>query len=887
MIVLIFFIGLFSQINTATEPGGRPSCVIDSLETELRKATDSITIADLCVGIYDRHRSELTFFPKEYDYLVRALRIYEKAGLLDKSAYVYNELAGNHYNRNQIDKARNYWYHALELYTKSGNRIKQAIAYSNLSTVSDATESREYLEKAIQLQRTYGDTAGLAGSVHNLGSWYYAMGNMEEAEKYLMESVRLAESIGAASTQQAGYLWLGKVRQQQGKFREAIQYIKKSIRFNSMRENDDPNVINAYQALAELCTSLHDYEQAYHYQSKLLKIKDTLFQEQNIRNILELEARYETEKKEQEITILNKEKALQESKFNNSILLLGLSVAIALAVITSLFITIRSNRRRQESERLLLNEQLRNKDLEAGKLHELDELKSRFFSNIAHEFRTPLTLISGPVENLLEENKDKYSKDQLMLVKNNSSRLLALINQLLDLSKLESGVTKLELQKGNIVAFLKGFTFSFQSLADDKEIALLCDVPDEACTMDFDRDKLEKVMGNLLSNAFKFTPDLGSVKVSAATMNKDGNDHLEIKVTDSGVGIPEEQLPFVFNRFYQADNVRTSNAPGSGIGLALTKELVELHGGMISVTSSSGSGTVFTVSLPVCDDANVTASPHEAPKENVRASERRPKNGEAQDLIVQDDQTKEIVLVIEDNREVRNFIIDSLKNSYHLISAVDGDEGIAKAREAVPDLIISDVMMPGKNGYDTCRILKDDERTSHIPVVLLTAKAGLESKIEGLETGADDFVAKPFSTRELQVRIKNLITTRKKLREKYLDAALSDESPGDTLEDAFLIKIKEAVEAHLDDPEFSVEDLCRKIGMSRTQLHRKLKALTNQSVTQFVRILKLQHGKKLLQQGRYNVSEVADRVGFASLTYFSSSYASHFGYAPSEEKARH
>lgn len=812
----------------------------------------------------------------------KALKMCETIGNKEGMAVAYNQIAINYSRQKDFRKALEFYQKSLDTFFEEHNLYFAGLTYNDM--VRSYIEIGEYekamsaAQKALTIAKQQRSLSIEADALKNIGFVYFKTNKLPLAASYYKKALATRpERVAEGKT--TDLLLLSQLYTTLGKADSAIYFATQAIGF-AKRITE---TLSLHKTLYEGYKLKGDFANATLYLEKYMADKDSIFSGESNQKFRDLQLKYETEKKEQQIAALNTEKTLQENK----VLLLGALVTVTLLVITFLFLTIRSNKKRQHSERLLLNEQLRNKNLEAEKLQELDEMKSRFFANIAHEFRTPLTLISGPVENLLEDNKDKYVREQLMLVKNNSGRLLGLINQLLDLSKLESGVTKLELHKSDVMAFVKGVTFSFQSLADEREISLECHTTPAALIMDFDRDKLEKVMANLLSNAFKFTPDLGSVKVFAKFTNADGQNNLEIRVKDSGAGIPEDQIGFIFNRFYQADNAPVRNAQGSGIGLALTKELVELHGGTISVSSPEG-GAVFSVSLPVRDDATVTSMPA---TENLTTAIQAETlhvngNGAGEQIVHSENDAAEIVLVIEDNAEVRHFIIESLRGHYKIISAVDGDEGIAMAFDHIPDLIVSDVMMPGKSGFDVSRTLKADERTSHIPVILLTAKAGFENKMEGLETGADDFIPKPFSTRELLTRIRNLIITRKKLREKYLSYALSGNNTSETIEDAFLIKLREAIETRLDDTEFSVEDLCREVGMSRTHLHRKLKALTNQSASQFIRILKLQHGQQLLRQGKFNVSEVADKVGFASLTYFSSSYTSHFGYAPSEEKSR-
>lgn len=849
---------------------------------------DEIANATSNLGTCYENEGEYTSALEAY---FKVLQIDELTGYKEGMAGDYNSIAVIYKKQGDLARAIEFHKKAEQIHIEINDQYGLAVSYVNAGPLykemGEYDKALEILEKALSRFREMKIAMGEAIALHNIGSVYLMQKEFSDAVRYFRNSIEITKGDGSNSEVKVrNLIYLADAYAKVGRPDSAFVFAKQGEAMAQQMDNKEIS-LEVNKVLYDIFKLKNDYRNALSYHEKYLANKDSLFNNEKTSQFRELQTKYETEKKEQQIAILNGERALQENKLNNRALLLYASIGVIILIIIFSIAVVRSNRRRQDSERKLLNEQLKNKKIEADKLQEVDELKSRFFANIAHEFKTPLTLISGPVENLLEETKDKYFVDQLLLVKRNSSRLLSLINQLLDLSKLESGVTRLELYKDDIISFLKGLTFSFQSLADEKDITLECHTSVETLRMDFDRDKIEKIVFNLLSNAFKFTPSLGTIKVFIDRTTNNGTDSIIIKVADSGFGIPESQLPFIFNRFYQADNAQIRTADGSGIGLALTRELIELHGGNITVASTSGAGSVFTVHLPFRDDASVKESVlHEEPK-IINGIESLKDSGSATEVSDNDAQKQEMVLVIEDNQEVREFIINSIKNSYHVIAATNGDEGIDMATSEIPDLIISDVMMPGKNGYETCRILKGDERTSHIPVILLTAKASFENKIEGLETGADDFIPKPFSTRELLVRIKNLITTRKKLREKYLDAALSDVgTAGHTIEDAFLVKIREAVEAQLDNSDFSIEDLSREIGMSRTQVHRKLKALTNQSASQFMRSIRLHHGKTLLQKGTLNVSEVAYKVGFNSPAYFSTCYVSQFGYSPSEESTR-
>ena len=545
---------------------------------------------------------------------------------------------------------------------------------------------------------------------------------------------------------------------------------------------------------------------------------------------------------------------------------------------------------RVRMNRLRLAHQLQLEHLEAEKMHEVDHLKSRFFANISHEFRTPLTLILGPIQTWREKTHEEKEAKDLGMAERNARRLLRLINQLLDLSKLEAGAMKLQASRMDIVPLVKGIAYSFESSAGMRGVALNVVVEEEEIEVYCDRDMVEKILSNLLSNALKFTPEGGEVVVSIAFPTGDGC--VEIGVRDTGIGIPSDQLDKVFDRFYQVDASQTREHEGSGIGLALVKELVEVHHGTIQVDSEVGQGTTFTLRLPLgrshLKDDEVVEVPvivEPTPHEVYVADAYKPvedEKGETDSEHAKGD--KLIILIVEDNADVRAYIKGYLVPAYQVSEAQDGAEGIEKALEIIPDLIISDVMMPKKDGYEVCRTLKLDEKTSHIPIILLTAKAASENKIEGLEIGADDYLIKPFEPRELLARVRNLIDLRRKLRQRF--SIRVPLKPGEiaitSADDAFLQRVKAIVEKRMDDENFSVEEFASEICMSRSQLHRKITALTNLSAGDFIRYLRLHRAMDLLKSGTGSVSEIAYRVGFGDPSHFSKSFHKQFGFAPSE-----
>lgn len=519
---------------------------------------------------------------------------------------------------------------------------------------------------------------------------------------------------------------------------------------------------------------------------------------------------------------------------------------------------------------------------EARSLRELDVLKSRLYANITHEFRTPLTIILGMI-NQLEKDPKRWLKEGANMIRNNGSNLLNLINQMLELQKVESGNLKLNLQYGDIVPFIQTITEQFRAFAISQEQILKFELRDNRIKMDFDQEKILRIVSNLLSNAIKYTPEKGTVTFEVSVESSPGQmaqPELLLKISDSGPGIPEEELSFIFDRFYRANNNDQSMEIGTGIGLSLTQELVRILGGRIEVTSQFGIGSSFQVFLPI---TKKSATNSQLQAINIPMATF----GKKGLMPVEAPTSLElpIALVVEDNPDIAQYLRICLKNSYKVIEAVNGQVGIDKALETIPDIIISDVMMPEKDGFELCEFLKEDTRTSHIPLILLTAKSDVESKIKGLKNGADDYLGKPFHEEELLVRMQNLLTIRRKLQERYQNLyndnaiVLSESSPNQ--EDAFILQIKAVFDEKMDDPQFDLDALSQVLHLSRSQLGRKVKALTGQSPAVFLRSLRLQRARHLLLTSSISVKEVAYDVGFSDPAYFSRSYSEQFGESPS------
>lgn len=548
-----------------------------------------------------------------------------------------------------------------------------------------------------------------------------------------------------------------------------------------------------------------------------------------------------------------------------------------------------------------LQSQLHYEKQEAKRVRELDTLKTQLYANITHEFRTPLTVIMGMAKQVKSKPEEHLDNGMEMIVRN-GQHLLDLVNEMLDLSKLEDGKMTLHLINGDVINFLRYIVESFQSLAagQQKQFHFLSDT--DELTVAYDAEKLRQIITNLLSNALKFTPEKGNVYVSISQEEAKDADQtiLVLKVKDTGIGIPENQVQNVFDRFYQLDNSHTRKAEGTGIGLALTKELVKLMNGTIAVKSppvGATKGTEFIITLPL-------TKVHTAVNENIPTAQTIEKDVVAplptqkKEYVnghITKDKSAPILLLVEDNVDVVAYTASCLPD-YKLSVGKDGQEGFDIAVELIPDLIITDVMMPIIDGFEMCRKLREDERTSHIPIIMLTAKADMQSKLEGLEQGADVYLEKPFNKEELLLRIRKLLEQRKKLQQYYSQQmgimadteTISVHSQRDIeegKEHEFVKKVREIVEANFTNYEFSVEQLCRQVFMSHSQLHRKLEALTNCSPNKFIKLVRLQKAKTLLANPALPIGTIALDCGYIDPGYFARVFKQEYGLTPHEWRA--
>jgi signal transduction histidine kinase/ligand-binding sensor domain-containing protein/DNA-binding response OmpR family regulator len=536
--------------------------------------------------------------------------------------------------------------------------------------------------------------------------------------------------------------------------------------------------------------------------------------------------------------------------------------------------------RRITLERIRMRYEVKQQRREAERAHAIEQLKTKFFTNVSHEFRTPLSLIITPLDRIIKQTTDEDQKKQLNLVQRNAKRLLNLVNQLLDFRKMEVQEVKLHPAIGDIVRFSAEITHSFSDIAEKKKIQFSFSSNVESLEIYFDKDKIEKILFNLLSNAFKYTPDNGIVSlhlVYTSPVNNDGEGTLAIEVKDTGIGIPAHMHEKVFERFFQTDVPDTMVNQGTGIGLAITKEFVKLHNGIITVKSEPGQGTCFTVLFPA----------KKIFEHSTRGATIPVAAGEAEQLKsepVHKGDKKKTVVIVEDNEDLRFYLKDNLKAEYHVEEASNGKDGWERIKHINPDLVVSDIMMPLMDGVELARKIKGETLTAHIPVILLTAMGSEEKQLEGLKVGVNDYITKPFTFEILASRINNLLAQQKLLQKRFQTQI--EVNPGEVtitpVDEKFLKQALEIVERHMDNPDFSVEDFSGQMYVNRVTLYRKILSLTGKTPLEFIRSIRLKRAARLLEKSGLSIAEIAYEVGFNNPKNFTKLFKEEFKVLPSQ-----
>lgn len=845
-------------------------------------------------------------------YYEMALQFLREKGDKHMLSYGLYEYANALKRFNQYEAAIGLLFEALEIYEKMKHDVRIARTMASIGTIfcelEELDQAEHYFKRLEELANKTKSIELQAKSLNNFGRLYCARGEHQKSLTMHQKALSLIELSELGPTTRTNCLTeIGKQYEHMGNSKKAISFYEQSLQigrqhatFKSIVEQLN-NLSRSHLALGELTSAQHyaeeamklgkrvdmassvmtatsllaqvkekqkAFDEALHYFHKAATIKDSLTGV-NIENVLvKKEAQYKLQQRDAKITNLEREQEFQELKVKNQnaklsqqrqqllVLVLGFLFVISLSLLL-----FNRYKQRQKSERLVLERQQE----KTSRQLEMAELRSDFFTNVSHEFRTPLTLILGPLENLLSQ-EDLANRKDIERIHRNSTHLLSLVNETLDLSKLESGHLPLTPSRLKLGEFVSKVAQDFLPLSEAQQIQFTVIDSTSSSSFCFDPEKLKKVLVNLLGNAFKHTSSGGKIELAVSQQNNGG---MKIVLQDNGSGIAEEHLHHIFERFYQAD----TKGKGTGVGLALTKQLIELHGGSISVESKIGQGSLFTILLPVLSPVKESS---ECLTPKVEQAIDKQASSEAQQ------QKERTVLIIEDNDEVRLYLKDLLEPYYSLLLAKDGQEGIELAETNSPELIISDVMMPHKNGFELTQHLKQNIATSHIPIILLTAKVSIDSKLKGLEIGADDYLGKPFNAQELLHRCKNLLMQREKLRTLFSTTYFvsPQKLSQNKVDQDFLERATAIVEKHLDNSDLTIALFCKEIAYNRTGVHLKLKALTGKNTSGFIRSIRLKKAAELLQDDSYTISEVADKTGFGTRQAFNKAFKEQFDLTP-------
>jgi len=813
---------------------------------------------------------------KSLMHIYKALDICEKLNDKNGIARSYLIISENKFNFNERKAALEFAQKSLNLYRSLKKEKEIGYVYAHLAAyqIDSLKVAQDYINKAITLlgvrnqdTLSHYTTYALFTRINvnaGLGKFDKAIEDIETLDIFIKKSNNYIHK------HQLDFLRAENILKQRNYIKAKVLLLQ-TIHHPAVSIN--PYLYYNYENLVTTYKNLNQWDSAYYYHMIIDKFENDKRVHESKLKMQDLEAKYENEKKE--VVIASQNELLDKHK-----MIRWISFALILVLACLLFFAYQI---------------VQSKNKTNLKLKELNDFKTRLYTNITHEFRTPLTVITGMADQMKENPKEWFSEG-IIMIKRNSGRLLLLVNQILDLSKLESGKIEMNYHQGDFISYLKYLITNTQSFAESKKLKLHFHSEQDVLMMDFDDVKIQQVINNLLSNAVKFTPENGHIYVLIRTVESiegiKNTPKIQIKIKDTGIGIHEAVLPFIFDRFYQVDDSSVRFGEGSGIGLALVKELVKLMQGEIHVTSKVDEGTEFTLILPISKMAPKFKtfaqqtdfdSPSSPSKVKVVQLENINTGQEKVDLKFI--ASKQTILLIEDNSDVVAYIASLIQKDYNFLVGKDGLEGIEIALQNIPDLIITDVMMPHKDGFEVCRTLKTNIKTSHIPIIMLTAKSDLESKLEGLENGADDYIMKPFNKSELLVRIKNSLHLRTKLQEHYLSILNADEREKDydevdSLDKQFLQKLKSVVEFNIQDSEFTVESLCNEMNMSHSQLHRKITALTGHSPVKFIRDRRLSISKSLLRNRDLSINLIATQVGFQDPGYFSRIFKQEFGITP-------
>lgn len=834
----------------------------DSIKLYMAKAKEFIGRTDNSYykAIYLRRQAEYYIKKEDYQSALTQLLQISKIELTRETSIHCNALTNIGWIYEHLsypERAKIYYLKAFNVAKKIEakrffNFCKLKLAHIELFNLNNPHKA---LEEYKQLEEEYKNSNKYQEGVlyGTMGYAYVLTNKQEEALHYLKKSQNFFEKTGDSIYLCLPYTYFTHYYNKYEQYENAIQSGETALKIIENKNLFKARKLILLDKLAESYMAIGDKDKAYDLLKELNDIKTTLETKKN--NIAFIESQQENKENQEKLQIVELKNQILNK--NRTQYIFSLFLVGAILILTLFF--------------------YRNRQKTNIKLREIDALKTNFFTNISHEFRTPLTLISSPIQETLEElDLSNEKRKHFEIAQRNTKRLSSLVDQLLELSKIDSGNRKLLLQKNSPTQMIAAWCESFLYLAEQKNINFKTDIQNKEVKVWFDREALENIIVNLLGNAIKYTPEKGEILLQVSIENN----FLRIKVRNSGQGLENKQIKTIFNRFYQTDGQNE----GAGIGLSLVKELTELHGGKVSVASEVNKWSLFEVSLCLDKEKLKNAEIRETidPLPIVTPLDEETK--ELQEEITGQDNELPILLIVEDNADVRTLLTDTFKKEYEVVQAVNGEEGVLKALDIIPDIIISDLMMPIKDGIALTNTLKNDERTSHIPVILLTAKAGDENELTGIETGADDYITKPFNQKILKSKTASLVALRKKLQSRYSQEVIL--KPKDiaitSVDEKFLERVQTILDEKLKTSTFTIEDFSKTMNMSRMQLHRKLKALTGLSASEFVKSQRLKLAVQILTNSDINISEVGYTAGFNDHAYFSKCFKEAYNCTPSE-----
>lgn len=821
---------------------------------------------------------------KAIEIYYKAIEKYAKINDKDGLSAAYGNIAISYTILNDFDNSIKYQRKSLNLASELKDYESVAISYYEIAVCYEKMNLPDkalmFLDSAEYFHNIAGKLSGKAAVYNSKGVVYKKKKHYDKALNYFNEAVKINTKLGLKQELSLNMQNIGELYLLLGNSDNAIHYLNQALKI-AIDINNYEVIIASYKFLSKAYKQKGQFDKALEFYEKYDELKDTSSIEEAKNKMLMLQAYYNDKQKENEITILNQKNKIKEIQIKKQNYLLFFSIIIVTFLSVLIYLWYKKYKEKNRLNTLLkeqnqkiqsqkdeIEKQKHNIEIQAQQLKELNEYKSKFYENISHEFRTPLTLILSPLEQLIKSNSDKNTVELYQIMYRNARHLHNNINHLLQMAKLEKKEIKINWQRTDIKNLLNGIVNSFEYEALQKSVSL--EFIDNKCDFaaDVDVEKMESIIINIISNAIKYAPSKGKVKVE---LNK-ANEHFSVTVFDNGPGINQEDLPYIFDRFYKTND----DKPGFGLGLSIVKEYVELFNGTISVKSEPGMGTEFTLKFPINNKNEKIINLHKTEQNNNNAD------------LSSESSEKYVVLIVEDNEDMLTYLINQLNHYFEVLTAKNGKEALEVTRNKFPDCIVSDIMMPVMDGYEMTRILKNDIIISHIPVILLTAKTSESSIIHGMEVDADSYLTKPFKIKELIARINSIIRNRNKLKEKFsrnININLSEISVT-SIDEKFLVNAVKIIEENISITDFDVNDFCRQMGISRANMHRKIKAITNMTTTEFIRTIRLKKAAQLIEKNAGTISEIAYMVGFDNLSYFTRCFKELFNVSPSEYKSR-